>query len=491
MVRQAARESADLEACETWQPRHLAALQALEGILSDFDYQRFLSRYHRVGALIPQIRGRRRHSRRNGESELLARLLPSDTRAHQVARDEALYAALESRSKETLWLGDGERALAHAEELMQPHPAMSRTWFHQGNILLRLDRIAEAQTRTVGPCATALRGPQERSPRSANARRSSAIPKPPPTATSRPSTTTRSEIGAANEVAELSRGAAGLTRTRDYAQDVLRQLKPPGPETAGRAGMGTAQRLRSRTLAPQTRASMEPAVTTPSSPFIPTSFLARLSESEQALEALGIRRTFPRGALLMFEHEPAERVMIILTGHVKISQLGEDGRELVLSLRDPGDLVGELGSIGGQPRIATATALAHVQALVIPAQAFRSHLERTPRVAVVLLETLTDRFRETTVRRSQFTESDTMGRVAARILELADRYGEPADGGTSVAMPLSQEELAAWAGASRAGVAHALQSMRELGWIHTGRRLLQVLDAQALRDRAAKGAPET
>jgi CRP-like cAMP-binding protein len=232
-------------------------------------------------------------------------------------------------------------------------------------------------------------------------------------------------------------------------------------------------------------------VSTLSTSLIATSFFALLTDAERAaLEALGIRRTFPRGAVLMFEHEPAERVMIILAGHVKISRLGDDGRELVLSLRDPGDLVGELGSIDGQPRIATATALADAQALVIPAQAFRSHLERTPRVAVVLLEIMAHRFRETTVRRSQFTESDTMGRVAARILELADRYGEPADGGISVAMPLSQEELAAWAGASRAGVAHALQSMRELGWIRTKRHLLEVLDPQALRSRAAKGMPQ-
>ena len=102
-----------------------------------------------------------------------------------------------------------------------------------------------------------------------------------------------------------------------------------------------------------------------------------------------------------------------------------------------------------------------------------------------MLEIVTRRFRETTLKRSQFSALDTMGRLAARLLELADRYGEPGpDGGVSVSSPLSQEDLAAWTGASRAGVAQAMHAMRELGWVGSERRRLLVLDEDALRARA-------
>ena len=130
------------------------------------------------------------------------------------------------------------------------------------------------------------------------------------------------------------------------------------------------------------------------------------------------------------------------------------------------------------------TALEPVTALVASTRAFRTHLESTPRVAVALLEVIVRRFRETTIKRSQSAESDTMGRVAARILELSDRYGTPTDDGTEIEMPISQEELAQWTGASRAGVAHALQAMRELGWLTTHRRQIVVTDIEALRKRA-------
>jgi CRP-like cAMP-binding protein len=214
-------------------------------------------------------------------------------------------------------------------------------------------------------------------------------------------------------------------------------------------------------------------------------FLALLSSQErEALHGLGVRRSFPRGAVLMFQNEPDERVMLLLVGRVKITRLDQDGHELLLSIRDPGDVLGELAFIDGQPRIATVTALEPVEALVTPSQAFRHHLETTPRVAVALLEVVIHRFRETTLKRSQFAALDTMGRLAARIVELADRYGEPTEDGVTVTAPLSQEELAAWTGASRAGVSQALQTIRDLGWVQTERRALLVRDLKALRARA-------
>jgi CRP-like cAMP-binding protein len=81
----------------------------------------------------------------------------------------------------------------------------------------------------------------------------------------------------------------------------------------------------------------------------------------------------------------------------------------------------------------------------------------------------------------EFTGSNTLGRVAMRLLELCDRYGEQADGEIRIALPISQEELAGWTGASREAVTKALRTLRDLGWIETGRRSISVRDSEALR----------
>jgi|SRR5437868_1388077 len=221
---------------------------------------------------------------------------------------------------------------------------------------------------------------------------------------------------------------------------------------------------------------------------IPTTgtFLAKLDDAERdAVLALGSVRKFPRGAALMFQGEHEDRMTMLLEGRVKVSRIDDHGHEALMSIRDPGDLLGELAFIDGDARVATVVALEPVEALVAPARDLRRYLETTPRVAVALLEIIASRFRDSTIKSSQFGTADTMGRLAARILELAERYGEPSAEGVSLTSPLSQEDLAAWTGASRAGVADALRAMRELGWLQTNRRTMVVRNIDALRARAA------
>jgi CRP/FNR family cyclic AMP-dependent transcriptional regulator len=218
----------------------------------------------------------------------------------------------------------------------------------------------------------------------------------------------------------------------------------------------------------------------------PGTFGALLTEDERReLERLGVRREFARGSTLIVQGATDRRVLLLLAGRVKVFRVDGAGHEILLSLRDPGDLLGELGAIDREPGVAHVAALDAVAALVIPAEAFRRYLETVPRVAVALLEVIVRRFRETTVRRSQFSSSDTMGRLAARIVELGDRYGHSGPDGVVIDLPISQEELAAWTGSSRAGVVQAIQSLRELGWIETSRRRIVVTDPDALRARSA------
>jgi CRP-like cAMP-binding protein len=215
-------------------------------------------------------------------------------------------------------------------------------------------------------------------------------------------------------------------------------------------------------------------------------FLGRLTERDRSdLLELGRVVRYPRGAGLMYEGESGDRVMILLEGRVKITRLDLSGHETLLSIRDPGDILGELSSIDGGTRLGSVVALEPGRAAVIASSAFRCHLETRPRVALALLEVTTWRIREATLMRSQFSSLDTLGRLAARLIELAERYGTNTSDGVEVALPISQEELAEWTGASRAGVAKALQTMRELRWLATTRRRIVVRDLTAIRNRAA------
>jgi CRP-like cAMP-binding protein len=187
----------------------------------------------------------------------------------------------------------------------------------------------------------------------------------------------------------------------------------------------------------------------------------------------------------MYEDEPGERVMVLLEGRAKLTRACVEGHQMVVSIRGPGEVVGELPCIDALPRLVSVRALEPVRALVIDSRQFRQYLQNTPGAALALLEVLSLRLRDAVLKRTEFPASDTIGRVAARLVELAERYGEPSDRGIVIGLQLSQEELGGWVGASHAGVAKALQVLRELGWIATERRRIVVRDLQALRSRSA------
>ena len=202
----------------------------------------------------------------------------------------------------------------------------------------------------------------------------------------------------------------------------------------------------------------------------------------------GVVRNFAGGGALFHENQLADRVLVLRSGFVKLSCYSDDGREVVLGIRGPGDVIGELSALDGAARSATVIALESVEAFAIPTGSFNDFLESHPRVLRVLLQVLAGRLRDADRRRVEFAAKETMGRVASRIVELSERFGAAAEGDIRIEFPLTQEELAGWTACSRDSVVKALQSMRDLGWIETGRKRITVHDLAAVRRTAGLSA---
>lgn len=215
-------------------------------------------------------------------------------------------------------------------------------------------------------------------------------------------------------------------------------------------------------------------------------FLKTLDETDRNLvEARSGIRRFRAGAALMHEGQLGGEVFILRSGRVKVTSTTREGREIVLGFCGPGDVLGELSVIGGHPRSGDVEALEPVEALAIAASDFTDLLERRPSLSLALLRQVAKRFLDADRKCVEFGASQTLGRVAARLVELSERYGEQVETGTMITLPISQEELGGWTGASREAVAGALRTLRGLGSISTERRRITVLDLEALRAQAA------
>jgi CRP/FNR family cyclic AMP-dependent transcriptional regulator len=217
----------------------------------------------------------------------------------------------------------------------------------------------------------------------------------------------------------------------------------------------------------------------------PDTFLALLSESDrEALLASCSQRRFNRNEHLMHQDEPGDTVLLLCEGHAKATFVEPQGKEIVLSFHGPGDVLGELSFVHVQPRSSSVVAIEAVDSRALAAAEFRLFLRERPSAALALFDSIGRRFRDANRTQVQFGASDSVGRIAARLVELCERHGRRGAEGIEIELPITQEDLGGWTGSSRAAVASALRTMRQMNWVRTDPRRLTVLDFESLRVRA-------
>jgi CRP-like cAMP-binding protein len=215
-------------------------------------------------------------------------------------------------------------------------------------------------------------------------------------------------------------------------------------------------------------------------------FLAALARADaDALMAMGRTRRLRAGDAVLHEGATSDVVVVVTRGRLKLSNLDTNGREAVLAIVGPGNILGELSAIDGEPHAASAIALEATEAMIITGEQFREFVAQRPSVALALLRTITRRLRDADRRQAEFGTQDSVGRIAARLVDLADRYGERDGHCIRITVPISQDELASMTGCSREAVVKALRTLRSRHWIETGRRSFRIIDRDALVHRSS------
>ncbi len=191
---------------------------------------------------------------------------------------------------------------------------------------------------------------------------------------------------------------------------------------------------------------------------------------------------------LLAEGDRSSHVLIVLRGWATVSVSTDRGAtRLILGLRGPGELLGEMAALDSHPRSATVRALGPVEAQLIPGDAFRRFLALHPRVSGLVIRQLTFRLRSADQERSALASLTVLQRLASRLAELS---GPEPDGPYATSRPgplhtgtvvhLAQDELAATVGATREAVAKALRLLRAQHIVRTGNRMVEVLDPTLL-----------
>lgn len=206
-------------------------------------------------------------------------------------------------------------------------------------------------------------------------------------------------------------------------------------------------------------------------------------ESLLLLAGLARRRAYRAGQIICHEGDPGDSLYVLESGRVKVLSYAGSGRETIFSILGPGECFGELSLIDGEPRSATVETLETVQALVLRQDDFLRIVRASPPATDRLLAALTSKVRQLSHTVTDLAFLDLEGRLAKKLLELAEHHGATTDGAIQIELPINQEELAAMIGATRTTVNELLGRYESRGAIkRKGRRIL-ILDATSLRRR--------
>lgn len=206
------------------------------------------------------------------------------------------------------------------------------------------------------------------------------------------------------------------------------------------------------------------------------------TEDVRELFSIARRRTFAKGEVVFHRDDPAESLHFVVRGRFAVRVTTPVGDSVLLDVRGPGDAFGELALLlPGERRSATVSALELGETRSVYQDDFARLQRSHPGVKDVLLRLLAEQLRRASDRIVEAHYTDAETRVRRRVCELAESYGGDGDGEPVV--PLTQDDLAAMAGTSRATVNRVLREEEKRGSVALERGRVTLLDAEGLGRR--------
>jgi len=207
------------------------------------------------------------------------------------------------------------------------------------------------------------------------------------------------------------------------------------------------------------------------------------AEERAAIAAQARIRTFEAGETVFNLGSPGDHMMAVLSGTIRISVPSPDGKELVLTIIQPGEVFGELAVLDGKERSADAIAENACTLAMLYRSDVLSFFQRNPSAWLKLVEVLCQRLRRTDQAFAEVALLQFPIRLAKMMLRLAEvrTNSTPA---TAAKIHFSQRELANMVGGTRESVNRCLRNWQRRGIVQIAEGSIVVMNQDALEDIA-------
>jgi CRP/FNR family transcriptional regulator, cyclic AMP receptor protein len=214
----------------------------------------------------------------------------------------------------------------------------------------------------------------------------------------------------------------------------------------------------------------------------PVAFL--LSSLEKAGMPIA-ERCFEAKETVYIRGDPDQHLYFVTEGVVKLYKSYGGHKEAIVTLLEEGNVFGEPTPQPGGVHRDSAEAASACQVAVVGKAALEEAVQRDSRCALALIVAYAQWVQRNERAMERLVQRDIRPRLAASLLELADRLGEPTEGGVVIGVHLIHQTLADMAVSSRVGVSKEMARFRREGLVESrGKGRIVLLDKLSLEEIA-------
>lgn len=196
--------------------------------------------------------------------------------------------------------------------------------------------------------------------------------------------------------------------------------------------------------------------------------------AEEELEALNSHKScsqVKRGQVIFNEGFHPHGIYCVNAGKIKVSQMGDAGREHIVRLAKEGDILGYRAVLSGGKYSCSAIALDDCSICFIPKEVFLGMVQRDGSLSMSMMRLLSENLRQAETRIIEMAQKPVRERLAESILFLKETYGYE-EGNQVLNVTMSREELANMTGTATETAIRLLSEMKSDGIIElTGKKI--------------------
>lgn len=197
-------------------------------------------------------------------------------------------------------------------------------------------------------------------------------------------------------------------------------------------------------------------------------------ETRDAMRRSAVARSAVRGEHLFHQGEPAELLFLVVSGRVKLTQVGADGQEVIVRFVGPGQILAGVALVPGATYPVDGEMVEAGRLLAWARRDLARLAEEHPQLALRTTAVITERLREIQERFRELATQRVAQRLARALLRLARQTGRRTEAGVELDLPLSRRDLAEMTGTTLYTVSRQLSAWEDEGIVTGGRERVVV-----------------